>query len=458
MAENLKALQAAYAAKVAEAEKAAGEWAGKEDQMPEEVATKIEGLLGESDVLLTRIDMFKKLTGARSSVEEPQGTQAAGLQWRNAGPSEGNVPVDEKSWRALEVPTFSVDSRYGIVIPTVRKFRYHVPLATEKRGYPSAFEAYLRKGIGEVGPTDRKTLSEGVDSAGGYLVSDDWHSELLKKQATMATIRSYARVVQTSKDLARWPKIHYTTDDEYTSAVRLTWTGENPSSSTVHRVTDPVFGLFSIAVHTAMASMPFTNDFLEDADFDVFGIATDLMAESFALGENDAFLNGTGTARPMGLLTQVGGDGPAAVNSGTAATLTANGLIDLVYAIPAQYDINSRFLMNKATEKVIRKLKTTGDDYIWPIVQTQGQMAPTPNSLLGYPVMKDEFMPDVAANAYPVVFGDLRAYLVLDRVGFSIQRLSELYAETNITVLLARKRVGGQTIEPWRIKAHKVAA
>jgi len=265
-------------------------------------------------------------------------------------------------------------------------------------------------------------------------------------------------VVQTSKDLARWPKIHYTTDDEYTSGVRLTWTGETPSSSTVHRATEPVFGLFTIAVHTAMASLPFTNDFLEDSEFDVVGISTDLMAEAFGLGENDAFINGTGIARPMGLLTQVDGDGPASVKSGTASTLTADGLIDLTYAIPAQYDINSRFLFNKATEKVIRKLKTSGGDYVWPIVQTQGQLAPTPATLLGYPVMRDEFMPDVGANTYPAIFGDLRGYLVIDRVGFSVQRLSELYAETNITVLLARKRVGGQCIEPWRLRIHKVAA
>jgi HK97 family phage major capsid protein len=182
------------------------------------------------------------------------------------------------------------------------------------------------------------------------------------------------------------------------------------------------------------------------------------MSESFVLGENDAFLNGSGIGRPMGILTQVDGDGPASVVSGTAATLTADGVIDLAYALPSQYEANATWVMAKSTEKVIRKLKTTQNEYIWPIVQQMGGFAPAPRELLGFPTLRDEFVPAIAANAYSAIFGDLRGYLVLDRVGISMQRLSELYAETNITLLLARKRLGGQTIEPWRIKVQKVSA
>ena len=73
-------------------------------------------------------------------------------------------------------------------------------------------------------------------------------------------------------------------------------------------------------------------------------------------------------------------------------------------------------------------------------------------------IVREQFMPDMTTDAHPIVFGDLRGYLVLDRVGLSLQRLDELYAETDITVLLARRRVGGQLIEPWRVKAQKVAS
>ena len=435
------------------------EWQGKDEGMPTDVQAKVTGLLGEFDGLKAQLDLANRTADHDSYMNDPANrskTQKA--EWREAGPGEGEAAIDPAAWRELEIKTIRMDALFGMPIADTLTIRYHVPLVVQKKGYAPAFENYLRKGISDLGPQDRKTLTEGSDAAGGFLTPEDYQTELIRKMATQATIRQRARVGTTSRDIAKWPKLNYTTDDKYTSGVRITWTGESPSSSTVHRVTDPVFGLYSVPIHTAMASMPISNDLIEDSAFDIVGISSDLMSEAFSLGENDAFLNGSGIGRPMGLLTQVNGDGPASVSSGTASLLTADGVIDLAYALPAQYEANAIWVMAKATEKAIRKLKTTQNEYIWPMNSPMGGFAPAPKELLGFPTLRDEFMPAVAANAYPILFGDLRGYLVLDRVGISVQRLSELYAETNITLLLARKRLGGQTIEPWRIKVQKVAA
>jgi HK97 family phage major capsid protein len=454
---DLEKLKKLLREKYAEAKKLSDEWKGKEEEIPVEVANQISGLLGQCDELEIKIKAAEGVL-ARQILEEPAGTKAAHLGWRQAGPGEGDAPVDTKAWREIEIKAYSLDPALGMVIPTTRKFRFHVPEAVQQKGYGPAFEAYIRKGLSNLGPQDYKTLAEGVDSAGGYLVPEDLHLELIRKIATMATVRANARVIQTSRDIASWPKLHYTTDDEYTSGVRLTWTGEAPASATTHRVTEPVFGRYAIPVHTAMASLPLTNDLLEDAAFDVTSLGSDLLAEAFTLGENDAFWNGSGITRPMGVLTQVDGDGPASVKSGTASTLLADGLIDLAYALPSQYDRNSKFYFNKQTEKIIRKLKDSDGNYLWPIVAQAGNLGGAPRELLTYPTVRDEFLPNVAANAFPIVFGDMSSYLVVDRVGLSIQRLSELYAETNITLLLARKRVGGQLVQPWRLRVQKVAA
>jgi HK97 family phage major capsid protein len=392
------------------------------------------------------------MDNAAADMDEPAGTKAAHHGWRDAGPEEGNEPVDVKAWREVEVKT-----AFGETMTV----RYHIPLAVQAKGYAPAFESYLRSGKSGMGPNDRKTLSEGVDSAGGFLVPEDYHTELIKKVATASTFRPNARVAQTSRDAAKWPRVTYTTDDEYTSGVRFTWTGETPSSATVHRVTDPVFGIINIPVHTAMASMPVTNVLLEDAAFDVVGLSSDMLAEAFSLGENDAFWNGSGVSRPMGLLTQVDDAsyyGPRSVVSGTTATLTADGLVDLAYALPSQYDAGAKMYMTKGTEKVIRKLKDTANNYLWPVWNMGGNFAAAPRDLLGYPVIRDEAIPEITTNGYPIVIGDLKGYIILDRVGFSIQRLNELYAETDITLLLARKRVGGQLAESYRVKVQKVAA
>ena len=100
----------------------------------------------------------------------------------------------------------------------------------------------------KIGPTDRKTLTEGTDGAGGFIIPPDFQAEIIRKTLTLTQIRANAMVIQTSRDVAQWPKVSYTTDDKYTSGVRLTWPGESPASATVHRVTDPVFGLYSIPV------------------------------------------------------------------------------------------------------------------------------------------------------------------------------------------------------------------
>lgn len=434
------------------------EWAGKDEAMPKEVSDKLSGFLGQVDEYKARIDTAEKLFGHSQWMDEPAGTTAAHLAWREAAPYEGETPVDMKSFREIEYATLIRDPRLGIVTEGKRAIRYHVPLTVQGKGYEGAYEGYLHKGYSDLTAQDQKTLSVGLDPAGGFTVPEDFQAQLIKKMMTTASIRALAMVATTSRDIATWPKIHYTTDDKYTSGARLSWTGESPSSSTVHRVTDPVFGQYQIPIHTAMASLPLTNNLIEDSAFDIAGVASDLLAEAFTLGENDAFINGTGVARPMGILAQVGGDGPSAVNSGTASLLTADGIISLWGALPSQYETNARFLFSKNTEMAIRKLKDADNNYLWPVVTQFGNLGVHPRELLGFPTMRDEFVPAVAANAYPIIFGDFGGYLVLDRVGFSIQRLTELYAETNITVLLARKRVGGQTIMPWKLKVQKVAA
>lgn len=446
MNEQLKAL---YKSKISDARALMEAW--KDKPMPEDVQTKVNGLLGEADALKVQIETAERVAAGEDFLAQPAGTKAAHHGWRESGPNEGEQTVDPLAWRQLEVKTI-----FGVL-----PIRYNVPLAVQAKGYSPAFESYIRKGLDFVGPNDRKTLSEGVDSAGGYLVPEDWQSELLRKTAINAVIRQLARVITTSRDSVSWPKLTYTTDNKWTSPVRLTWTGEIPVSATAHRVTDPTFGSLSIAIHTAMASLPLSNNLLEDSAFDVVGVGTDLLGEAFGLGEDDVFVNGTGVSQPFGLQTRitVGTETIGFVVTGAAATVTADGFIDLFFGLPAQYRRNARFIMNSVTAKAARKLKDGASRYIWDAMQafnTGGLNSPAvQDSLLGAGVSYDEFMPDPAGNAYVAFFGDFTGYLIADRAGMSVQRLSELYAETNITLLLAKKRVGADVIAPYRILAHK---
>jgi HK97 family phage major capsid protein len=447
MIDNITELRKKASGLLAEARKVLDAWNADHpgEPVPAELAKQVDALLGKADEVKAQIALFDRIAQSESGLADPLEPKAAHLGWREAGPGEGEVKVDPLAWREEKVNGVRV--------------RYYVPLAVDRKGYDAAFEAYLRKGFDNLGPTDRKTLQEAVDTAGGFFVSPDFQLAVIRKVATDATIRPNARVVTTSRDVAQWPRLVYTADDKYTSSVRMSWVGETPASSSVHRVTTPTIGLHSVEVGTAMASLPISLNLIEDSAFDVAGIASELMAEAFALGEDDAFINGDGVGKPRGLITSVAAGEIGFVISGAASALTGDGLIDLMTALPSQYERGAKWYASKATYGAIRKLKASGSqEYLWPVTSQVGGFGAAQPELLGFPIVKSDFMPAVAANAYPILFGDMRGYLVVDRVGLSLQRLDQPYAEQNLVVLLARKRVGGMVVEPWRIKAQKVSA
>lgn len=333
--------------------------------------------------------------------------------------------------------------------------------ATRSKEYKASFRNYLRKGFSGISDAERKALSEGSDTAGGFLVPEEMINRIIQKQPTPTRVAGLVSSVNISRDSVVMPKVAYATDDIYTTGIRVTWTGEVPSSSTVHRVTEPVFGQTRIPVFTAMMSLPLTNDLVEDSIFPLVSWASGKFGETNDLVRDNMILNGTGLGQPAGILLNPGGtDQPGVVASGDANTLLADGLISIAYAVPEQYEENLKFVFNKtSTGKTIAGLKDAENRYLWGMgLQDSGLMAPAiRRNLLGYPTVFSGFMPNVGTNKYPIIFGDLGGYMLVNRVGFSVQVLRELYAETNQIVLLGRVRFGGATIEPWRLKIQKCA-
>lgn len=324
--------------------------------------------------------------------------------------------------------------------------------------YKHAFRNYIRKGLTEITSLERKTLQEGTDSQGGFLVPEDVLNMILSKSPTPTRVSGYVSQLTTSRDQLLIPRTVYTTDDLYSTGIRTTWTGEIPSSSTVHRVTDPVFGQLRIPVHTNMMSLPLTNDMIEDSAFPIVRWASEKFNETIDLLKDNMIINGTGSGQPAGILLNPDGtDQPAVVVTGSAAALTADGIIDLAYSLPEQYDMNARFLFNKtASGKAIAKLKDSDNRYLFGYgMGDNGLAGGRPTELVGYQYSYSGFMPSPAANTFPLIFGDFRGYILLNRIGFSIQVLRETYAELNQIVLLGRIRFGGQVAESYKLKIQK---
>ena len=109
--------------------------------------------------------------------------------------------------------------------------------------------------------------------------------------------------------------------------------------------------------------------------------------------------------------------------------------------------------MRHSCATVPKSLKYRLPNYIWQPGLVSGQ----PATILGFPVSELAAMPDIAADAIPVVFGDFqRGYLVVDRTGIRILR--DPYTNKPFVQFYTTKRVGGGVTDPTALRYHKIAA
>ena len=238
------------------------------------------------------------------------------------------------------------------------------------------------------------------------------------------------------------------------------WVGETGTRS---QTDTPDLAEVAPTFGTASAKPQASEESLDDLFFDVESWLTMSAAEAIAQGEGAAFVSGNGTNKPTGFLTGTPvstADSSRAfgvlqyVASGQAAAMptSLDTLYDVVYALRARYRNNARWLTSKLVLASMRKYKDADNNYLWQPSLIVGQ----PSTFMGYAVNEAEDMPAVAANAFPVAFGDFReGYLIADRVGMRITR--DEITTPGFVKFYVRKRVGGKIRNSEAIKLLKIA-
>ena len=194
------------------------------------------------------------------------------------------------------------------------------------------------------------------------------------------------------------------------------------------------FTRFRVDTHKIAGLLKLSEEFTLDADFDLKKYVSERMGKSFARTEDGAFVNGNGTDEPFGLLHDTEG-----AETVTTAALTYDSVIDLFFAVEPEYRAHATWLMNDRTALALRKLKDEAGNYLW-----NGST----DTILGKPVRICNDMPDIAAGAKPVLFGDFSYYWIADRQNRTLKRLNELYAVTDHTGFIGTQRVDGKLILP----------
>ncbi|MCB5411027.1 phage major capsid protein [Pseudogemmobacter sp. CC-YST710] len=256
-----------------------------------------------------------------------------------------------------------------------------------------AFQSYLK--FGDRAPElDLKALTMVSDGQGGYLAPPEFSAEIIRDLVEFSPLHSLASVRGTSA-----PSVVYPTRKPFGNAV---WDDE--IDETTESPTKDIFGMTELTLRGMSTFVDISNVLMQDAP-EVETEVRAALAEDYAKKGSVAFVNGNGVTQPEGVMVN---SKIAKTKNGHATNLSADALINLLYAMPANYRNAGAWAMNGTTLGAIRKLKDGDGRFLWQPSYQAGQ----PEMILGRPVVEVLDMPDIAAGAFPILYGDFSGYVM----------------------------------------------
>lgn len=322
--------------------------------------------------------------------------------------------------------------------------------------HKSAWLKWVRKGD-DAGLADieHKAMNVGTPADGGYAVPIQQDRDIMRLLTDLSPMRQVCRVMTVGTE-------------DYRKLVNLGgtasgWVGETDARPAT---AGPTLAQLKPSFGELYANPEVTQKALDDIFFDVEGELSQDISESFAVFEGKAFLSGTGTNQPVGLLTaKTSAEADSARAFGTVQHIAtgvadnfpakdpADILIDIIYSMKAGYRTGAQFMVNSMTLAAMRKWKDGQGNYIWQPAMQNGQ----PGSIFGYGYVTNEDMPSAGAGAIPVVFANFQqAYTIFDRVG--IRSLRDPYTNKPFVGFYTTKRVGSMIANTQAVKFLKCAA
>ena len=296
--------------------------------------------------------------------------------------------------------------------------------------YKEAMLKALRTNFRQV----ENVLQEGIDAQGGYLVPEEYDRRLIDVLIEENIMRSLAT--------------HITTSGEHKINIAATkpaasWIEEGGALSFGEATFDQII----MDAHKLHVAIKVTEELLYDNAFNLESYIIDQFGKAIGNAEEDAFLNGDGKSKPLGLF-------PSATVGVTTSTVsvTADDIINLIYALKRPYRKSASFITNDQTLAVIRKLKDNNGAYLWQPSYQAGE----PDRILGYAIHTSAYVPTIAVGQTVMSFGDYSYYNIGDRGSRSLQELKELFAGNGMIGYVMKERVDGKLILPEAVQLLKM--
>lgn len=311
-----------------------------------------------------------------------------------------------------------------------------------------AYNAFLRKGTTDHLASFQKGMSVGTDADGGFLVPETIDKEIGRVERDATPMRQVANVIPVSNE--QYEKL---VSQGGAAGGWVTESAARPETATPTLVSlKPYFG-------EVYANPAVTQKLLDDSGFDVEAFLAEEVGTIFAEYESTAFTTGDGVNKPRGFLTYTLAASPTfgqikQIKSGSSGAVVADKLIEVSMSLKPRYLQNAAWMMSQATLLAVRTLKNpTTNDYLLRVGIERG----APATLLGYPVILNEDMPDPAADANAIAFADWkRAYKIADVRNTRILR--DPYTAKPKVHFYTTRRTGGMVEDSTAIVIHTLGA
>jgi len=300
-----------------------------------------------------------------------------------------------------------------------------------------AWNNYLERGAREMPLREARALQADQDIYGGYLTApQQWVNELIQAVDDMVYMRQWAtKYTVTSSESMGAPSLENDPADP-------TWTAEIAVGSEDSTMS---FGTRELHPHPLAKYIKVSRKLLRMVP-SAEALVRARMAYKFAVTEEDAFLEGSGSNQPLGVFTA----SASGINTGqdvstgnTTTAVTFDGLIEAKYTLKGQYWPNARWLAHRDFYKMVAKLKDGEGQYLWRESVRVGE----PDRLLGIPAFSSEYAPNTfTTGLYVGILGDFSHYWIADALSMEMQRLEELYAATNQIGFIGRLECDGMPV------------
>ena len=297
------------------------------------------------------------------------------------------------------------------------------------------FRSWLKGSQSGEGVAEFRALSVGTDTEGGYLVTpEQFVAQLIKAVDDEVFIRRRATIipVPNAQTLGVPTLDADPADADWTTELQ---TGGEDSSM--------AFGKRSLTPHPFAKRIKISNDLLRSSLLPAESLVMQRLAYKFAITEEKAFMTGNGNMKPLGLFT-ASADGISTsrdmATGNTTSAITFDGLINAKYSVKSQYWAKASWAFHRDAVKMVSKLKDGDGQYLWRPSVREGE----PDLILGHPMDISEHVPSTfTTGLYVGMFGDMSFYWIADAMNLQMQRLTELYAETNQVGFIGRQAVDG---------------